>query len=79
MGDTFPKSTVLSMKDQVDYADGAIVSKQVIKMPAGNLTLFAFDKGQELSEHSAPFDALVPAQLLNSRKLPVYWFKPMFT
>jgi quercetin dioxygenase-like cupin family protein len=59
MSDTFPKSKVLSMKDQVDYADGSIVSTQVIKLPAGNLTLFAFDKGQELSEHSAPFDALV--------------------
>lgn len=59
MGDTFPTSEVLSMKDQVNYADGSIVSMQVIKMPAGNLTLFAFDKGQELSEHSAPFDALV--------------------
>ena len=59
MSDTFPRSEVLSMKDQVQYADGSIVSMQVIKMPAGNLTLFAFDKGQELSEHSAPFDALV--------------------
>lgn len=59
MNDTFPRSEVLSMKDQVEYADGSIVSMQVIKMPAGNLTLFAFDAGQELSEHSAPFDALV--------------------
>ena len=59
MNETFPRSQVLSMKDQIEYSNGSIVSMQVIKMPAGNLTLFAFDKGQELSEHSAPFDALV--------------------
>lgn len=59
MSDTFPNSEVLVMENQVEYAAGSIVSKQVIKMPTGNLTLFAFDEGQELSEHSAPFDALV--------------------
>ncbi len=44
---------------KIDYSSDGIVSKQIIKKPAGNITLFAFDKGQELSEHSAPFDALV--------------------
>ena len=48
-----------NLEASVGYADGAVVSKTIIKKDAGNLTLFAFDKGQELSEHTAPFDALV--------------------
>jgi quercetin dioxygenase-like cupin family protein len=43
----------------VNYQAGAIVSRQITKSEGGNVTLFAFDKGQELSEHTAPFDALV--------------------
>ena len=43
----------------VDYQDGAVVSKEIIKKEKGTVTLFAFDKGQGLSEHTAPFDALV--------------------
>ncbi|MEW5925166.1 MAG: cupin domain-containing protein, partial [Candidatus Zixiibacteriota bacterium] len=43
----------------VDYAEGAIVSRTISKNKAGTVTLFAFDSGQELSEHSAPFDAMV--------------------
>lgn len=43
----------------VDYAPGAVVSRTLQKGPAGTLTVFAFDEGQELSEHSAPFDAYV--------------------
>ena len=43
----------------VDYQDGAVVSKEVIKRQKGTVTLFAFDKGQGLSEHTAPFDALI--------------------
>ncbi len=45
--------------DLVDYQDGAIVSKEIIKNDKGTVTLFAFDKGQGLSEHTAPFNALV--------------------
>ena len=45
--------------DLVSYGDGAIVSRTLAKGPAGTLTVFAFDRGQELSEHSAPFDAYV--------------------
>jgi quercetin dioxygenase-like cupin family protein len=48
-----------SFKDSVNYSDNAIVSRQIIKKSSGNITLFAFDKDQELSEHTAPFDALV--------------------
>lgn len=43
----------------VEYQDAAVVSKEVIKREKGTVTLFAFDKGQGLSEHVAPFDALV--------------------
>lgn len=45
--------------DSVNFANGAVVSKTLVKKPSGTITLFAFDKGQELSEHSAPFDAMV--------------------
>jgi len=50
---------VAKLSDLVDYQDGSIVSKEIIKGNTGNVTLFAFDKGQGLSEHTAPFDALV--------------------
>ena len=53
-----PKSQVLKIADMVSYQEGAVVSRQITKADAGNVTLFAFDAGQELSEHSAPFDAL---------------------
>lgn len=56
---TFDTATVFDMKQQVDYVDSGVVSKQIIKSQAGNVTLFSFDKAQGLSEHSAPFDALV--------------------
>jgi len=48
-----------SLVSLVDYQDGSVVSKEVIKKEKGTVTLFAFDKGQGLSEHTAPFDALV--------------------
>jgi quercetin dioxygenase-like cupin family protein len=43
----------------VNYQDGAIVSRELVKKPTGTVTVFAFDEGQGLSEHTAPFDALV--------------------
>ncbi|MGO8745672.1 MAG: cupin domain-containing protein [Thermoguttaceae bacterium] len=43
----------------VNYQDGAVVSREIVKKPTGSVTLFAFDEGQGLSEHTAPFDALV--------------------
>jgi quercetin dioxygenase-like cupin family protein len=55
----FLKSNVFSFADSVEYADGAIVSKTVLKKQTGNISLFAFDKGEALSEHTAPFDALI--------------------
>ena len=55
---TAPKSEVLTFAEMVNYQDAAVVSRQITKEEAGNVTLFAFDKGQGLSEHTAPFDAL---------------------
>ena len=45
--------------DLVNYQDGSVVSREIISGKTGTVTLFAFDKGQGLSEHTAPFDALV--------------------
>ncbi len=56
---TAPTSEVLPVSDLIAYQEGAVVSRQIVKAEAGNVTLFAFDLGQELSEHTAPFDALV--------------------
>ncbi|MFH1078821.1 MAG: cupin domain-containing protein [Pseudomonadota bacterium] len=47
------------MKELVVYQDGSIVSKEIIKKQTGTVTIFAFDQDQGLSEHTAPFDALV--------------------
>ena len=48
-----------ALADQVAYAAGSVVSRTLSKSPAGTITLFAFDAGQGLSEHSAPYDAFV--------------------
>ena len=53
------KSKAIDMAALVNYQDGAVVSKTVIAKKTGTVTVFAFDKGQGLSTHSAPFDALV--------------------
>ncbi len=50
---------VESLKDLVNYQDGSVVSREIIRKSTGTVTIFAFDKGQELSEHTAPFDALI--------------------
>jgi quercetin dioxygenase-like cupin family protein len=54
-----PAPEVQRIADVVPYQAGAVVSKTVIKRPTGTVTLFAFDQGEGLSEHTAPFDALV--------------------
>lgn len=56
---TAPKAQTLILAEMAAYQEGSIVSRQITKAEAGNVTLFAFDTGQELSEHTAPFDALV--------------------
>ena len=48
-----------SLNNLVDYQDSSVVSKEIIKKDTGTVTLFVFDKGQGLSEHTAPFDAFV--------------------
>lgn len=49
----------LELKNLVSYQDGSVVSKTLIDRGIGTITLFSFDKGQGLSEHTAPFDAFV--------------------
>jgi quercetin dioxygenase-like cupin family protein len=53
------KGRGIKLAEAVDYAEGAIVSKTLLDGKAGTLTLFAFDAGQSLSEHTAPYDATV--------------------
>lgn len=53
------KAKPLDLAALVNYADGAVISKTLLKKEAGNITLFSFDKGQGLSEHTSPFDAVV--------------------
>lgn len=50
---------VVELAGLVEYQPGAVVSREVARRPTGTVTVFAFDKGQGLSEHTAPFDALV--------------------
>jgi quercetin dioxygenase-like cupin family protein len=52
-------ATAINLEGLADYQEGAVVSRTIIKKQTGTVTLFAFDEGQELSEHTAPFDALV--------------------
>ncbi len=54
-----PSGEAVNVVSLVEYAPESIVSRQLIKNDAGTVTLFAFDKGQSLSEHTTPFDALV--------------------
>lgn len=56
---TISHTEIMDFKEKVNYAEGGIVSVRVVERPTGNVSLFAFDKGQKLSEHSAPFDALI--------------------
>jgi quercetin dioxygenase-like cupin family protein len=49
----------LALKDTIEYSDGSIVSKALVDKSSGSVTLFAFDKDEKLSEHTAPFDAMV--------------------
>lgn len=56
---TVSVSKVMHLSDMIAYQEGAVVSRQITKADAGNVTLFAFDQDQGLSEHTAPFDAFV--------------------
>jgi quercetin dioxygenase-like cupin family protein len=53
------KSKIENLEQLVEYQSDSAVSKTILKKKTGNITLFAFDEGQGLSEHTAPFDAMV--------------------
>ncbi|MDI3483767.1 MAG: hypothetical protein PWQ74_354 [Methanobacteriaceae archaeon] len=53
------KGKVLKLQELIDYQEDAVVSREIIRRDTGTVTIFAFDKGQGLSEHTAPFDAMV--------------------
>jgi quercetin dioxygenase-like cupin family protein len=55
----FEKAKVFSFSDSVEYASGGILSKTVLKKETGNISLFSFAQGEALSEHTAPFDAMI--------------------
>jgi len=52
-------SQPFNLAGMLDYQDGSVVSRTLVDRPQGTVTLFAFDKGEGLSEHTAPFDAMV--------------------
>ena len=62
------KGVPFDLAGHVDYSDGSVVSKILLKKDIGNITLFSFDAGQGLSEHTAPFDA-VYRSWMGKRKL----------
>ena len=59
MSDNEIKKAILNLDSMLDYQDGSVVSRAIINKDVGTVTLFSFDKDEGLSEHSAPFDALV--------------------
>jgi len=69
------KARAIGLKDFVNYAAGSVVSKTLIDQKVGTLTLFAFEAGQGLSEHTAPYDAVV--QILDGEAELVIAGKPV--
>lgn len=53
------KARTLKAENLIEYQEGAVVSREIIRKNTGTITVFAFDKGEGLSEHTAPFDAMV--------------------
>lgn len=53
------RAQVLTLKDLVDYQDGTVASRMIVHTKSGSITLFSFDEDEGLSEHTAPFDAVV--------------------
>ena len=72
-----PIAEVARLTDLVNYQEGAVVSRTLANRPTGTVTLFAFDEGQGLSEHTAPFDAL--AHVLEGEAEIVVAGKPLPT
>lgn len=71
---TFQKGSIFSFNDSIAYTEAGIVSRQVMKNEKGNVSLFAFAKGEALSEHIAPFDALV--QIIEGEALIIIGGQP---
>ncbi len=59
MSNEIETSKTFIATDSIEYAEKSIVSKTILKKPTGNITLFAFDKGEGLSEHTTPHDAML--------------------
>lgn len=59
MANEFEKGKIFSFEQSIEYAGKAVVSRHILKKENGNISLFAFAKGEGLSEHTAPFDAMV--------------------
>jgi quercetin dioxygenase-like cupin family protein len=72
-----PIAEVVRLIDLVNYQDGAVVSRTLVNRTTATVTLFAFDDGQGLSEHTAPFDAV--AHLLEGEAEIVVSGKPLRT
>jgi quercetin dioxygenase-like cupin family protein len=53
------RANVQNLKNLIAYQDRSVVSRSLLKKESGNITLFAFDKGEGLSEHTSPYDAMV--------------------
>lgn len=56
---SFPEARVVKLVDLAEYQEGSVVSRTIIDRKTGTVTFFAFDEGQGLSEHTAPYDALI--------------------
>ena len=72
-----PGAEVLRLSEMVNYQEGAVVSRTLMKRTTGTITLFAFDEGQGLSEHTTPFDAV--AQILEGEGEISVSGKPLLT
>jgi quercetin dioxygenase-like cupin family protein len=72
-----PSAEVIRLIDLVNYQEGAVVSRTLLNRATGTVTLFAFDEGQGLSEHTAPFDAV--AHLLEGEAEIAVSGKPLRT
>ncbi len=72
-----PTAEVIRVSDLVNYQDGSVVSRTLVTRSTGTITLFAFDEGQGLSEHTAPFDAV--AHVLEGQAEIIVSGKPLHT
>ena len=70
-----PGAEAFRLAELIAYQEGSVVSRTILDKPSGTVTLFAFDEGQGLSEHTAPFDALV--QLIHGQAEIVIAGKPV--